>query len=172
MAISVRIDKLTGSVEHSATGRMFPTTVVQLTESELVLVSKKAGWQFNWSNEIKSAKKSIYKLVTLTSPAIQGLVSFEVMDKHIEMHLIESAPHNRGKQKTYLGVPGNLVAFLCKSSFELGFEGFVAFTAKTALIEHYRRTLGAERIKGNRMMIPSAAAKNLINSYYEDHSNP
>ena len=62
---------------------------------------------------------------------------------------------------------GNLVAFTCKLSFDLGFNGFVAFTAKTQLIEHYRNTLGAELIFKNRMSISGGAAKKLVNSYYK-----
>ena len=52
------------------------------------------------------------------------------------MHLIESAPFNLGKEKIYLGVPGNLVAFACKLSFQRGGEGYVSFLSKTKLIEH------------------------------------
>lgn len=50
------------------------------------------------------------------------------------MHFIESATFNKGKIKVYLGVPGNLVAFACKVSVDKGYEGFIAFDAKTALI--------------------------------------
>ena len=57
------------------------------------------------------------------------------------MHLIESAKFNKGKGKMYLGVPGNLVAFACKVSVDKGYEGFVAFDAKSALIKHYEQSL-------------------------------
>ena len=59
------------------------------------------------------------------------------------MHLIESAGFNRGPQKQYVGVLGNLVAFACKQSFEANYEGFVVFESKTALIRHYEQQLGA-----------------------------
>lgn len=62
---------------------------------------------------------------------------------HIYMRLLENAPFNIGKNKLYEGVARNLVAYACKLSFQYGFEGFVAFTAKTKLIEHYEHTLGA-----------------------------
>jgi hypothetical protein len=52
------------------------------------------------------------------------------------MHLIESAPFNIGRNKIYYGVPGNLVAFACKLSFERGGEGYVSFLSKTRLIGH------------------------------------
>ena len=84
------------------------------------------------------------------------------------MHLIENAPHNYGAKKKFAGVPANLVAFACKMSFDMGFEGFVAFTSKTELIEHYTKSLGAQLIFRNRMTITTIPAKKLVNSYYKD----
>ena len=89
-----------------------------------------------------------------------------------ELYLIEAAPHNFGRNKKYDGAPISLVAFACMMSFKLGFEGVVAFFAKTKLIEHYENTLGAESIFGNnRMAIFSSAAKKLVNSCYKDFFN-
>jgi hypothetical protein len=100
----------------------------------------------------------------LYDPHIEPVID----QKYIEMHLIETAPHNYGKNKKYLGVAGNLVAFACKTSFEMGFDGFVAFTAKTDLIEHYKNSLGAESIyTPERMAIFTNSARNLVNSYYK-----
>jgi hypothetical protein len=63
-------------------------------------------------------ERDVYKLtITNNQNIIQGLISLEVKPDHVYMHLIESAPFNFGKQKTYLGVSGNLVAFACKLSF-------------------------------------------------------
>lgn len=83
--------------------------------------------------------------------------------------MIESAPHNFGQNKRFAGIPGNLVAFCCKMSFELGLEGYVAFTAKTELINHYTQTLGAELLYGHRMAIPTIPAKKLVNLYYRNY---
>jgi hypothetical protein len=83
------------------------------------------------------------------------------------MNLLESAPFNIGKNKLYDGVAGNLVAFACKLSFQRGFEGFVAFTAKTKLIGHYEKTLGAYHFGGQRMIIPTLASKNLVEKYFK-----
>jgi hypothetical protein len=66
-----------------------------------------------------------------------------------------------GCKKRFVGVPGNLVAFACKMSLDLGFDGVVGFTAKTKLIPHYKNKLGAQNIFGNnRMAIYPAEAKN------------
>ncbi|MEO5501391.1 MAG: hypothetical protein ABIR31_08105, partial [Ginsengibacter sp.] len=83
------------------------------------------------------------------------------------MHLIESAKFNKGKKKIYTGVPGNLVAFACKLSFENGYEGYLAFDAKTALIKHYQDTLFATHFRGTKMMIETPAANKLINQYFK-----
>lgn len=84
------------------------------------------------------------------------------------MHLIESAPFNLGRNKVYLGVPGNLFAFVCRTSFHRGFDGYVSFTSKTQLIEHYEKTLGAKNVGGHLMVINTDAALNLIDKYFKN----
>jgi len=83
------------------------------------------------------------------------------------MDLLESAPFNIGHNKLYEGVAGNLVAYACKVSFQKGFDGFVAFTAKTQLIKHYEKTLGAFHFKNQRMIIDTIAAKVLVEKYFK-----
>lgn len=79
----------------------------------------------------------VYKLVILENPnIIQGLISLQDRGDHIFMPLIESSKFNRGDKKIYLGVPGNLVAFTYKISFEKGYGGYVSFESKSKLKEH------------------------------------
>jgi hypothetical protein len=60
----------------------------------------------------------------------------------------------------------------CKMSFELGFDGFVAFNAKTSLVQHYVDSLGAQVLnKYNRMGIFTPAAKKLVSLYYKEFLN-
>jgi hypothetical protein len=84
------------------------------------------------------------------------------------MHLVERAPFNKGKTKVYAGVPGNLVAFACKLSFQRGHDGNVSFIAKTQLIEHYEKSLGAIHFGGRVMIIETKSALQLINKYFKD----
>jgi hypothetical protein len=83
------------------------------------------------------------------------------------MHLIENAKFNKGKDKVYLGVPANLVAYACKVSVDKGYEGFLAFNAKTALIKYYQETLYATHFRGLRMFIETSAALRLISQYFK-----
>jgi hypothetical protein len=172
MQLDFEIDKLTRSLEDATTGDIFPTEVLLLEKADLKLISKKSGWKFNWKAEFVATEKQVYKLILQNQPdVIQGLICFTNETDHIFMQLIETAPHNFGKAKKYLGVSGNLVAFGCKLSFEKGFEGCMAFIAKTKLIPHYEKELGAELLWGQRMSIETNAAINLINRYFPEFFN-
>lgn len=164
--LDFEIDKLTNSIENTMTGEVFDTVIVKLKEIDKKQI-KKDDWQFDWSKELKDATKEVYKLTTLNNPTIiQGLVSIEDKQDHVFMHLIESSKFNKGKAKMYLGVPGNLVAYACKIAFEKGYEGFLAFDAKTSLIKHYQESLGATHFRGQRMFIETKSAKKLIKQYF------
>jgi hypothetical protein len=113
--------------------------------------------------------KEVYKLTIDKNPdIIQGLVSLTIEPDHIYMNLLENAPFNIGKTKLYEGAAGNLVAYACKVSFQHGFDGYVSFTAKTKLIEHYQKTLGAQHYGGQLMVINTLAANNLIDKYFKN----
>ena len=165
------IDKITNSIEDAVTGKSLDTKILPANKSDLKTILKKNGWRFNWKSEINNEEKQVYKLAIKNDAMVQGLISLQVMENFIEMHLIETAPHNFGKEKKYMGVAGNLVAYACKLSFESGFEGYIAFTAKTELIEHYKQTLDAELIFKDRMTISTFPAKKLVNSYYKNYFN-
>ena len=161
------IDKLTNSIENTSTGEVFDTVVTRLTIKDIKQI-KKSDWEFEWIKEINDKTKEVYKLTTINNPTIiQGLLSIEDKQDHIFMHIIESAKFNKNKDKIYFGVPGNLVAYACKVSVDNGYEGFLAFDAKTVLIKHYQETLYATHFRGLRMFIDTTAAKRLISQYFK-----
>jgi len=161
------IDKLTNSIENTFTGEVFNTEIVQMTERDIKLI-KHADWQFDWAFEIRDKTKEVYKLTTVNNPGIiQGLISIEDKQDHVFMHLIENAIFNKSRNKVYVGVPGNLIAFACKVSVEKGYHGFISFDAKTSLIKHYQETLFATHFRGLRMFIDANAALRLISQYFK-----
>ena len=168
IGLDFEIDKLTNSIQNVITGDSFATEVIMINSiSELKNVLKKNGWQFDWKYEFKQPQRDVYKLtITNNQNVIQGLISLEIKFDHVYMHLIESAPFNKGKSKVYAGVPGNLVAFACKLSFQRGHEGNVSFVAKTQLIKHYEESLGAIHAGGRIMIIDKIAALKLTNKYF------
>jgi hypothetical protein len=165
--LDFEVDKLTNSIENVITKDSFPTDITLITTTDLKTVTKKNGWQFDWKVELRKPERDVYKLTIVNNQSvIQGLISLEVKADHVYMHLVESAPFNKGKTKIYAGVPGNLVAFACKLSFQRGHEGNVSFMSKTQLIQHYTDTLGALHFGGRLMIINSKAALKLINKYF------
>jgi hypothetical protein len=163
------VDNLTNSIENVVTGDSFATEISVITITDLKSVAKKNGWNFNWRDEFKEPERDVYKLTIVNNQnIIQGLVSLEVKEDHVYMHLVESAPFNKGKNKIYTGVAGNLVAFACKLSFQRGHKDNVSFLSKTQLIEHYEKTLGAIHFGGRIMIIETNTALKLINKYFKN----
>jgi len=161
------VDKLTNSIENVISGDSFATDITIISISDLKTVTKKNGWQFDWKFELRQPEKDVYKLTIVNNQSvIQGLISLEIKSDHIYIHLVESAPFNKGKSKVYAGVPGNLVAFACKLAFQRGHEGNVSFFSKTQLVQHYIDTLGAIHFGGRVMIIDTNAALKLINKYF------
>jgi hypothetical protein len=163
------VDKLTNSIENVATGDCFTTEISLLSFKDYKLITKKNGWVFNWREEFNAPARDVYKLTIAGNPTIiQGLVCLEVKADHVYMHLVESAPFNKGKTKVYSGVPGNLVAYACKLSFQRGHNGNVSFLSKSQLVEHYKKTLGAFHFGGRVMILETNAALKLINKYFQN----
>jgi len=163
------VDKLTNSIQNVVSGDSFATDITLISSTDLKNIIKKNNWQFDWKFEYKQPQRDVYKLTIVNNQTvIQGLISLEIKSDHVYMHLIESAPFNKGKTKIYEGVPGNLVAFACRFSFQRGHEGNVSFFSKTQLVQHYIDTLGAMHIGGRIMIIDTKASLKLINKYFSN----
>jgi hypothetical protein len=161
--IDVEIDKLTNSIENAFTEERFLTDILPVKFSEIV----EKNWLFDWKKENNKSGCKVFKLVTRgNEEVIQGLLSISDGKDHIFMNLLESASFNKGQNKVYLGVAGNLVAYACKVSFDTGYDGYVVFDSKTALIEHYEEKLHAKRLGGLRMYIDTVAAFRLLDQYF------
>jgi hypothetical protein len=159
------IDKLTESIEDAHTGRRYDTRILPITTARALKLSSR--WLFDWPAEI-----AVHEVFKLTIPAIsgttQGLIALERQAGFVFVHLLESHPQNVGRGKRYVGVAGNLMAHAASLSFELGFDGVIAFDAKTELIPHYERSLGASRVSSQRMALNTAAARRLVQKYFGD----
>lgn len=165
-----RIDKLTRSIENAQTGESFPTEVRLLSTAA---ARKLKGWAFEWGREAATSGRQVYQLNTVDNPTIiQGLISLEAKPDHVFMHLVESANFNKGRGKAYFGVLGNLVAFACRWSFQLGHDGYVSFESKSALKAHYKQALGATELGGLRLYLGTPAATALVKRYYPDFLLP
>ncbi len=162
------IDRLTNSIVNSISGDSFPTEVSLLSKEDIKQVQKKNGWLFNWKEELKLPDREVYKLTIVNnSNIVQGIASLTVRADNVFLHLIETAPFNKGKGKLYEGVAGNIVAFACRLSFQRGSDGFVSFHSKTNLIDHYVKTLNAIHFGNHLMVIDTGAALKLVDKYFK-----
>ena len=167
--LDFEIDFLTNSIRNTVSGDSFQTEILRLTKADLKQVTKKNGWNFNWKKELDDNSKEVYKLTIVNNPNIvQGLICFTINADHIYMDLLENAPFNLGRNKLYEGVAGNLVAYVYKISFQHGFDGYVSFTAKTRLIEHYQKTLNSITFGGQLIIINTLAANILVDKYFKN----
>lgn len=168
MKIDVLIDKLTPCLVDVATGNVLQTTFCLAAEEDIFGLIEK-GWFFDWADE-ELQKTNIYKLLVEGDGTVQGLVSAEVIRGAVYVHLVESAPHNRGADKKYEGVGGHLFAIAMKLSVANGFGGYVFFEAKNLeLVRHYSEMLGAARLPTRvheyRMEVEEEQARRIIDEY-------
>jgi hypothetical protein len=100
--IGILVDGITRSIEEVGTDRRLETDVQRVVLPDLNTVLKKHGWLFNWKLELTYPGREVYKVTIRGDKIIQGLISLERAERHIEMPLIEAAPHNLGRKKNIL----------------------------------------------------------------------
>ena len=164
------IDELTECLEDSITGEVFRTEYEKIEMTPRL--SKKLlnqGWRFNW--DLVDDKNTIIKLHLKNSLAIEGLVAFHEDDDFLKIDLVESAPYNVGTGNGYKGVGGHLFAIASEASFKCGNEGYVSFTPKTNLREHYRLLLGAKDLPQGDMVLDTRDSMRLVERYIYGNDN-
>lgn len=165
--MDIVIDSFTPCLKNTLTGEIVSTGFSSASKAEL---RKLSGWNFNWLGDDLKASE-IYKLYVKGDGEIQGLVALTdfTRDKAIYVNIAESAPHNLGKQKKFIGVGGHLFAIAAQISVEKGYGEFVFMDAKNMeLVEHYRKTLGAVllgRPHQYRMVIDEESSAKLLSVY-------
>lgn len=165
--MNITIDKLTPCLKNVATGEIVPTEFSKAAINEL---SDLKSWSFNW-NDNKFNNSEIYKLCVKGDNRIQGLIAVTKYKKDtaIYVDIAESATHNLGDNKEYIGVGGHLFAIAAKVSVDRGYGGFVFMDAKNMkLVEHYQKTLGAVLLghpHPYRMFIDEKTAEELLKIY-------
>lgn len=169
MGTSVLIDKLTPCLVDTKTGEIVDTEYKLVKKSDLKDL-KREGWLFDWADE-NLEQDDIYKLTVKGSNKIQGLIAlrYEERSKAVYAHIVESAPSNRGENKSYEGVGGHLFAIAAQRSIEKGYGGFVFLDAKNPeLVKHYHERLGAIFLgmpHPYRMVIDERVAAHLLERY-------
>lgn len=134
--------------------------------NKIDLANLKKSWLFDW-NSLYSKNSLIYKLSY--SDEIQGFLNMLLVDEgYYEMKNLELAKSNLGRNGNFQNVAGCLIAYACLLSFELNkgnYQGFLSFTSKGELIEHYQKNYFAELVYREKMIIFPKYGKILIKKY-------
>ena len=162
MQVDIVIDCFTDCLVERKSGKVYETEFVKV---ENPITSKRyIGWKFDWSETQKSGY-TIYELYLSGKRRVEGRISLKLDGGVANIDIVETAPHNFGKDGEFIGVGAHLFAIACQISKDAGFDGYVAFTAKSTLLEYYSKMLGAKVVTGRRMYLDEAAAEILLNKY-------
>ena len=164
MEIDILIDKLTDCLLDTETGKIVKTEFIK--KETKIRSTEYKGWKFNWSTPQKNGY-DIYELFVKGDKAVQGRIALKIDGGVADVDIVESAPYNVGREGKYEGVGGHLFAIACQVSLEAGCDGYVAFTAKTDLVDYYKEKIGAKIVMDRRMYIDDVTAKQLIEKYLE-----
>lgn len=130
--------------------------------------TKGKDWDFDWSRPQKEGFP-VYELFIKGNKDVQGRIAFRPEGGVTLAQLIESRAENRGRHGKYINVGSHLFAIAALISFQAGYDGWIAFEAKTDLIDHYR-SIGAQSTFGPKekpMHFETPAAKRLIDEHLE-----
>ncbi len=158
--------EVSGRIQNLITTEIFETEFSPVSLQDLKDATVNNGWAYNWA-EFADAFR-IVKINTINNPKIvHGLVAFTVDKDYIFMDFIENAPFNRGANKIYSSVAGNLIAFLCHLSQQLGFNGYVVFKSKPQLVDYYISQYDATKHPQQKdiLYISPENAQRFINRY-------
>jgi len=140
--------------------------ISSLPEKELKNIQSGDRFKFNWQIE---AAHEIYAISLLSPQKTMGLISLKNLpaELRLEIRLLEVSAENVGREKEYEGIAGSLIAYACRTAFNLGYFGFVSLVPKTRLVEHYMKTYGFRQY-GRQLAIDLEDASILIKKYLGD----
>lgn len=172
MEINIVIDSLTDCLVCNETGEKCDTEyrlVARTITIQDAITLKAEGWKFDWSIPHKNGYE-VYELLLKDDNEVQGMIAFKHIREQYYTHvdIVEASPDNVGSQGRYKGVGAHLFAIACKHSWDAGNEGYVQFTAKSDLVEHYKKMLNAKCIDWHTLYIDSYGAIALINKYFKE----
>lgn len=118
------------------TGKIYAIEVLPVESSDYKLLSK-TRYSFNWKEE---KTQEIYKLVIKGQNEILGLVSIERIPSEWRIHIrvLTVSVENKGVEKVFEKIAGNLIAFVSKIALaDYGELACVSLRPKSSIAQHY-----------------------------------
>lgn len=148
------------------TGTLCPIEVLRVTNTDYTSISK-ARYFFDWKEE---KKEEVYKLVLKGEKDILGLVSIERIPAEWRIHirLLTVSAENKGKEKQFDKITGNLIAYVAKIALaDFGQMACVSLRPKSSIAKHYMAKYNMN-ITGMTLSLEVPEIVNLINEYDHD----
>lgn len=143
--INVEVDEFVPCLKDAETGEIVETEVRKISDKSILSeCTEENGWAFPWNTPPENY--DIYSLNVKNSNIIEGLIALKPDEKYWGVHMLwgNSAPHNLGKNKKYIGVGGHLFAIAAKVSIDNGYGGFIfADAANKELFDMFIEKYGA-----------------------------
>lgn len=148
------------------TGNICPIEVLPVTNTDFTLISK-ARYFFDWKEE---KKEEVYKLVLKGQKDILGLVSIERIPSEWRIHirLLTVSVENKGKEKEFDKITGNLIAYVAKIALaDFGQMACISLRPKSSIAKHYMTKYNMN-MTGMTLSLEVPEIVNLINKYDHD----
>lgn len=141
--------------------------IIEQIQNEDYKKITKRKFFFDWKTELEN---SVYKLKILGSEEILGLISLihYPEESRVEINLLAVSKENRGKEKQYDDIAGNLIGFACREAISHYAEiACVSLIPKTKLKKHYITKYGMEDA-GKHVYLEGLALFRIIEKYIDE----
>lgn len=153
-------------ITDASTGEKHPVNILPVEIDEFKTL-RKDRYFFDWNTE---KDHEVYKLQIEASSDILGLVSIERIPQEWRIHirLLTVSKENKGTEKKYDRIIGNLLAFVAKIAIrEFGELACVSLRPKGQIAQHYIDKYNLN-ITGVTLSIEVPEIIDLINLYDND----
>ena len=153
-------------VISSADGKGHKVEIEEVQANDYKSITK-SRYFFDWKKE---QSREVYKIKIVGSTDILGLVSVERIPEEWRIHirLITVSKENKGSDKEYENIAGNLITFISKIAVrEYGELACVSLKQKGAIAQHYIDKFGMN-ITGMTLSVETEEILELINTYDHD----
>ncbi|MGR3811907.1 N-acetyltransferase [Jiulongibacter sp. NS-SX5] len=153
-------------ITERKTGVSHKIKVTPVSDDDFSKITEERYW-FKWKEE---KGYNVFKLQIIGKDDILGLISLEIINKEsrIEIRLLAVSKENRGSQKAFEEIAGNLIAFAGIESIRVfGELACISLIPKTELIDHYKQEYGMLEA-GKSLFLDGKELIALINKYDND----
>jgi len=150
-------------IKKVVSGETINVVILPVAMQDYNLITKKRFW-FNWKEE---KHHEVFKLQIKKTEEMLGLMSLEDIkeESRVEVRLLAVSSENRGKNKKYEQIIGNLIAFTCRYALrQYGELACISLIPKTELTQHYIEKYGMFKA-GVSLCLDGSELMELIKTY-------